>query len=32
MSDGGVYVCVASNIAGNFTQSVLLSVLGEFPV
>lgn len=25
-------MCVASNIAGNLTQSVLLSVLGEFSV
>ncbi|KAL1022832.1 hypothetical protein UPYG_G00032950 [Umbra pygmaea] len=27
VSDSGLYVCVASNIAGNFTQNVLLSVL-----
>ncbi|KAM4629779.1 hemicentin-1 [Polymixia lowei] len=27
LSDGGLYVCVASNIAGNLTQSVQLSVL-----
>lgn len=32
MSDSGIYVCVASNIAGNLTLSVLLSVLGEFSV
>lgn len=32
VSDSGIYVCVASNIAGNLTQSVLLSVLGEFSV
>lgn len=29
MSDGGLYVCVASNIAGNLTQTVELSVLGK---
>lgn len=29
MSDGGLYVCVASNIAGNLTQSIELSVLGK---
>uniref|UniRef100_A0AAY5K6S1 Ig-like domain-containing protein n=1 Tax=Esox lucius TaxID=8010 RepID=A0AAY5K6S1_ESOLU len=27
VSDSGLYVCVASNIAGNLTQNVLLSVL-----
>ncbi|CAB1323870.1 unnamed protein product, partial [Coregonus sp. 'balchen'] len=27
VSDNGLYVCVASNIAGNFTQNILLSVL-----
>ncbi|XP_060933914.1 hemicentin-1 [Limanda limanda] len=27
VSDSGLYVCVASNIAGNLTQSVALSVL-----
>lgn len=32
MSDSGLYVCVASNIAGNLTQYILLSVLGEFSV
>lgn len=30
MSDSGLYVCVASNIAGNLTQSIELSVLGKF--
>lgn len=28
-SDTGLYVCVASNIAGNLTQHVELSVLGK---
>lgn len=32
VSDSGLYVCVASNIAGNLTQYILLSVLGEFYV
>lgn len=30
VSDSGLYVCVASNIAGNLTQSIELSVLGKF--
>lgn len=29
VSDTGLYVCVASNIAGNLTQYVELSVLGN---
>lgn len=29
VSDSGLYVCVASNIAGNLTQSIELSVLGK---
>lgn len=32
VSDSGLYVCVASNIAGNLTQHILLSVLGELDV
>lgn len=32
VSDSGLYVCVASNIAGNFTQFVELSVLGTFEI
>lgn len=30
VSDSGMYLCVATNIAGNVTQSVKLSVHGEF--
>lgn len=30
VSDNGLYVCVASNIAGNLTQYIELSVLGKF--
>lgn len=29
VSDSGMYICVATNIAGNVTQSVKLSVHGE---
>lgn len=29
VSDSGMYVCVATNIAGNVTQSVKLNVHGE---
>lgn len=30
ISDSGMYLCVATNIAGNVTQSVKLSVHGEY--
>lgn len=30
ISDDGMYFCVATNIAGNVTQSVKLSVHGKF--
>lgn len=30
VSDSGLYLCVATNIAGNVTQSVKLNVHGEF--
>lgn len=30
ISDSGMYICVATNIAGNATQSVKLSVHGKF--
>lgn len=30
VSDAGLYVCVATNIAGNLTQLIELSVLGMF--
>lgn len=30
VSDTGLYLCVATNIAGNVTQSVKLNVHGEF--
>lgn len=30
VSDSGMYLCVATNIAGNVTQSVKLNVHGEF--
>lgn len=30
VSDNGLYVCVASNIAGNLTQFIELSVLGRY--
>lgn len=30
ISDSGMYICVATNIAGNVTQSVKLSVHGKF--
>lgn len=30
VSDSGMYLCVATNIAGNVTQSVKLNVHGKF--
>lgn len=30
VSDSGFYVCVASNIAGNLTQTIELRVWGKF--
>lgn len=30
VSDSGLYVCVASNFAGNLTQTIELNVLGKF--
>lgn len=30
ISDNGLYMCVASNIAGNLTQFIELNVLGKF--
>lgn len=32
VSDSGLYVCVALNIAGNTTQSIELSVLGKLEI
>ena len=29
VTDSGMYLCVATNIAGNFSQAVRLSVLGK---
>lgn len=30
VSDSGMYICVATNIAGNVTQLVKLSIHGKF--